>query len=143
VLSGRDAPKLFWAPTSFSLISVSRPPKSFPAHGTLTDGAGGFLPGALLGCLGMASQRWPVAASSDHEKPLIRRDRVRLRSQGPYPRAPEKSLPFAIEALEGPLELVPHELSPEGLKTYRPAKRAVFVNSSVDVGRIALKPCLP
>src|SRR6267143_2000310 len=36
------------------------------------------------------------------------------------PRAPEMSLPFAIEVLEGPLELVPHELSPDGLKAYRP-----------------------
>ncbi len=58
------------------------------------------------------------------------------------PRAPEKSLPFAIEALEGPLELIPHELSPDGLKAYRPHKCAVFVNSSVDVGRIAFKLCL-
>ena len=56
--------------------------------------------------------------------------------------APEKGLPFAIEALEGPLEPIADELSPEGLKAYRRPKRAIFVNSSVDVGRIALKPCL-
>ena len=59
----------------------------------------------------------------------------------PSPRAPEKSLPFAIEDLEGPLKLIPGELSPEGLKAYRRPKRAAFVNSSIDVGRIALKPC--
>src|SRR5258708_39227163 len=52
------------------------------------------------------------------------------------------SLPFAIEAFEGHLELIPHELSPDGLKAYRPPKCAVFVNSSVDVGRIAFKLCL-
>jgi hypothetical protein len=58
------------------------------------------------------------------------------------PRAPEKGLPFAIEALEGPLELVPHELSPYGLKADRPPKCAVFINSSVDIGRITFKLCL-
>jgi hypothetical protein len=58
------------------------------------------------------------------------------------PCAPEKSLPFAIEDLEGPLELIPDESSPERLKAYRRPEGAAFVNSSVDVGRIALKPCL-
>jgi hypothetical protein len=58
------------------------------------------------------------------------------------PRAPENSLPFTIEGLEGPLELIPSELSLERLETYRPPNNAVFINSSVDVGRVALKPRL-
>jgi len=49
---------------------------------------------------------------------------------------------LAIEGLEGPLEPIPSELSLEGLKTYRPPNSALFINSSVDVGRIALKPRL-
>jgi len=32
------------------------------------------------------------------------------------PPAPEKSPPFAIEAVEGPFKLIPHEFSPHGLK---------------------------
>ncbi len=61
---------------------------------------------------------------------------------GALPRAPETSFPFAIETLEGSLELLPGELSSEGLKAYRRPNTAVFVNTSVDVGRIELKPCL-
>jgi hypothetical protein len=57
------------------------------------------------------------------------------------PRAFEKSLPFTIEAPEGRLELIPDELSSERLKAYRRPNRAVFVNRTVDVGRIALKRC--
>jgi hypothetical protein len=53
-----------------------------------------------------------------------------------------RSLPFAIEAPEGPLELIAGELSSERLKAYRRPNRAVFVNSTVDVGRSALKLCL-
>jgi hypothetical protein len=41
-----------------------------------------------------------------------------------------------------PLELILGDLSSEGLKAYGRAKRAVFVNCSVDVGRIKLKPRL-
>ncbi len=50
------------------------------------------------------------------------------------PRAPQNGLPFTIEDLKSPLELIAVELSPEGLKAYGRTKRAVFVNSSVDVG---------
>jgi hypothetical protein len=57
-------------------------------------------------------------------------------------RAPEKTLPLTTEAFERSLELIPGELPPEGLKAYGRAKRAVLVNSSVDVGRIKLKPRL-
>ena len=57
------------------------------------------------------------------------------------PRAPQKNLPLAIEAFEGAVELNPGELSPERLKAYRRPNRAVLVNSTVDVGRAALKRC--
>jgi hypothetical protein len=55
------------------------------------------------------------------------------------PRAPEKNLPLAIEASEDPVKLVPGELSPGRLKAFRRPNRAVFVNTTVDVGRTALK----
>jgi hypothetical protein len=55
------------------------------------------------------------------------------------PRAPEKSLPFAIEDPEGPLEFIPVELSSERLKAYRRPNCAVLVNGTIDVGRIALE----
>jgi hypothetical protein len=65
----------------------------------------------------------------------------RLRAKA-LPRALEKSLPLTIEAPEGRLELIPDELSPERLKANRRPNCAVFVNRTVDVGRIALKRCL-
>src|SRR5258708_7557217 len=61
---------------------------------------------------------------------------------GTLPRAPKNSPPFAIDGLEGRLEPIPDEFSPEGLKAYRRPNRAVFINSSVDVGRIMPKLCL-
>jgi hypothetical protein len=69
-------------------------------------------------------------------------DAIPYREPRALPRAPEKSLPFAIEDLEGPLEPIPDEFSPEELKAHGRPKRAIFVNSSVDVGRTSLKPCL-
>jgi len=42
-----------------------------------------------------------------------------------------KRLPFTIEGLEGPFELISGESSPEGLKAYRRPSRTVLANSSV------------
>jgi hypothetical protein len=58
------------------------------------------------------------------------------------PRAPEKSLPFAIRGLEGPVESIPGELSLERLKAYGRPKCAVCTDGPVDVRGVALESCL-
>jgi hypothetical protein len=52
----------------------------------------------------------------------------------------KRSLPFAVEALEGASNSS-GELSSEGLKAYRGSNCATLVDSSIYVARIALKRC--